>query len=167
MSVVVPDATNVTRPLLSTVAHDRSLLVYVFVPLLALDTETLNEESPYVFAMVGSKLALVNEVVPRITTSDDEISTGALYCDVCGCCAVIVVVPAEISVTVPVFMFTVATPGSLLTYVIAPELALLAEMSNVALSIPNVFEMDAFIDTRERVVVPRATLNELLVILTA
>ena len=64
-------------------------------------------------------------------------------------------------------MFTVAHDVLLLVYVTAPELALFADTSNVALSTPNVFEIDAFIDTRESVVVPRATLNELLVTLAA
>ena len=167
MIVVEPDATNVTKPLLSTVAHDRLLLVYVFVPLLALDTDTLNGESPYVFEIVESNATRVNVVVPRFTTSEDEISVGALYCDVCACCAVITVSPAATSVTVPVFTFTVAHDVLLLVYVTAPELALFADTSNVALSTPNVFEIDEFIDTRDSVVVPRATDNELLVTLAA
>ena len=137
------------------------------MPLLALDTDTLNADSPYVFEIVGPKLTLVNDVVPRFTTNDDEMSAGALYCAVCACCAVNIVVPAATSVTVPVFIFTVAKLGSLLVYVIAPTLRLFVYISNVALSTPNVFVIEEFIDTRVNVVVPRATLNELLVTLAA
>jgi hypothetical protein len=65
--------------------------VYVFVPVLALLTTTLKGESPYVFEMVELKETLDNEVVPRFTTNEEEISAGALYCDVWFCCAVMVV----------------------------------------------------------------------------
>ena len=51
---------------------------------------------------------------------------GALYCAVSACAAVMVTEPVSISVTSPVVRPTVAMAVSLLVYVIAPLLALLA-----------------------------------------
>jgi hypothetical protein len=123
---------------------------------------TVNGASDEYFETVEATPTSARVVVPSATVNADVILVGALYCALEACCAVIVVDPALTRVTSPVLEPTVATPESLLVYVTAPLLALLATTLN-DVSTPYVLDSVAAIAVLASVVVPSATVSVLLV----
>jgi hypothetical protein len=161
--VTDPAVFNVTRPLLAfTVAIETLLLEYVSVPVLALDTTSVNGAS-VTFLVVGG---FTNEsvVVPLDTVSVLLVFVAALYWLVCACVALNETSPAPTKVIVVPDASTVATFVLLLLYVITPVLLLVGNVSNENGAFPNVLDDGTANDESESVDVARATVSVLLVI---